>query len=311
MAIRARLKDLATLDDKFVSGHGLCPGCGIPLMLRMVLRATEHPIVAVNATGCLEVCSSGFPYTAWKIPWMHSAFENAGATAAGIEAAYKALKRRGKLPGGDKKIKIVAFGGDGGTYDIGLQSLSGAMERGHDIVYICYDNQSYANTGGQRSGATPYGASATTSPAGKKIPGKLQWRKNLTEIMAAHGIYAAQASVSHWKDLFMKAQKAIEIDGPAFINVLIPCPTEWKTKPEDGVQLAKIAVDSKVWPLYEVENGKYKINYYPKKEVDVVEWLKPQGRFAHMFRPGNEWMIEEYRKRVNEEWERLVRLTKL
>ncbi len=308
---KVRLRDLAAMEDKFVFGHGLCPGCGVPIMLKMVLRASDYPLVVANATGCLEVCSSGFPYTAWKTPWVHNAFENAAATAAGLEAAYKALKKRGRLPGGDKKIKIIAFGGDGGTYDIGLQALSGAMERGHDIVYICYDNQSYANTGGQRSGATPYGASATTSPAGKKIKGKLQWRKNLTEIMAAHDIYAAQASVSHWKDLYSKAKKAIEIDGPAFINVLIPCPTEWKTKTEDGVRLAKLAVDTKVWPLYEVEGGKHKINYYPKKEIPVEEWLKPQGRFAHMFREENSWMIEEYQKKVNEDWERLVKLTKL
>lgn len=309
----ANLKELSKIEDKFVSGHGLCPGCGIPIMLRMIFRATDYPLVVSNATGCLEVCSSGFPYTAWKVPWMHSAFENAAANAAGIEAAYKALKRKGRLPGGDRKIKFIAFGGDGGTYDIGFQALSGAMERGHDVVYICYDNQVYANTGGQRSGATPFGANATTSPAGSKIPGKLQWRKNLTEIMAAHGIpYVAQASVSHWKDLLMKAKKAIEVDGPAFLNVLIPCPTEWKTPPEESVALARLAVDTKVWPLYEVENGKYKINYYPKKEVPVEEWLKRQARFAHLFKPTRrDDLIEIFQKKVNEEWERLVKLTKL
>ena len=305
----ARLKDLAQQEDRLAPGHGMCLGCGIPIILRIVLRATTDPLVVANATGCLEVCTTIFPRTAWKINWIHSAFENAAATIAGVEAMYKALKRRGKIPE-DQKIKFLAIGGDGGTYDIGLQSLSGAMERGHDIVYLCYDNNAYANTGGQRSSATPLGASATTSPAGRALPGKLQWRKDLTRIMAAHGIpYVAQGSIHRWQDLFQKAQKAFAIEGPAFLNVLCPCPTEWKYPGSQGVKLARLAVETCAWPLYEVERGKYRITYKPREKLPVTEWLKPQGRFRHLFKDENAWMLEEIQKRIDAEWAELLRLS--
>ncbi len=307
----AKLKDLAKMEDRLVAGHGMCLGCGIPLIFKVVLRATEDPLIIANATGCLEVCTTIFPRTSWNMTWVHSAFENAASTIAGIEAMYKALKRRGKIPK-DKTIKFMGVGGDGGTYDIGLQALSGTMERGHDIVYLCYDNNAYANTGGQRSSATPLGASATTSPAGEQSPGKLQWRKDLTKILAAHNIpYVAQASPTRWQDLYNKAKKAFEIEGPAFLNVLCLCPTEWKYEESKGIQLAKIAVDTCVWPLYEVENGKYKINYKPKEKKSVLEWIKPQGRFRHLFKEENAWVLEEFQKKVDEEWEELNRLATL
>ncbi len=299
------------MEDRLVAGHGMCLGCGIPLIFKVVLRATEDPLIIANATGCLEVCTTIFPRTSWNMTWVHSAFENAASTIAGIEAMYKALKRRGKIPK-DKTIKFMGVGGDGGTYDIGLQALSGTMERGHDIVYLCYDNNAYANTGGQRSSATPLGASATTSPAGEQSPGKLQWRKDLTKILAAHNIpYVAQASPTRWQDLYNKAKKAFEIEGPAFLNVLCLCPTEWKYEESKGIQLAKIAVDTCVWPLYEVENGKYKINYKPKEKKSVLEWIKPQGRFRHLFKEENAWVLEEFQKKVDEEWEELNRLATL
>src|SRR4030042_3885477 len=207
-----KLKDLAQMEDRLVAGHGMCLGCGIPLIFKIILRATEDPIVVANATGCLEVCTTIFPRTAWNCMWVHSAFENAAATAAGVEAMFKALKNKGKIPA-DKKIKFLAAGGDGGTYDIGIQSLSGAMERGHKIVYVCYDNNAYANTGGQRSSATPLGASATPSPAGLKSPGKIQKRKDLTKILVAHNIpYVAQASPHRWQDLYNKAKQAFEAE---------------------------------------------------------------------------------------------------
>ncbi len=307
----AKLKDLAKMEDRLVAGHGMCLGCGIPLIFKVVLRATEDPMVIANATGCLEVCTTIFPRTSWNVTWVHSAFENAAATIAGVEAMYKALKRKGRIPK-DKTIKFLGTGGDGGTYDIGLQALSGTMERGHDVVYLCYDNNAYANTGGQRSSATPLGASATTSPAGTQSPGKLQWRKDLTKILTAHNIpYVAQASPSRWQDLYNKAKKAFEVEGPAFLNVLCLCPTEWKYDESKGVELAKTAVDTCVWPLYEVEDGKYKLNYKPKEKKSVLEWIKPQGRFRHLFKEENAWVLEEFQKKVDEEWEELNRLAAL
>jgi pyruvate ferredoxin oxidoreductase beta subunit len=307
----AKLKDLAKMEDRLVAGHGMCLGCGIPLIFKVVLRATEDPIIIANATGCLEVCTTIFPRTSWNMTWVHSAFENAASTIAGVEAMYKSLKRQGKIPK-DKSIKFLGVGGDGGTYDIGLQALSGTMERGHDVVYLCYDNNAYANTGGQRSSATPLGASATTSPAGAQSPGKLQWRKDLTKVLAAHNIpYVAQASPTRWQDLYNKAKKAFEVEGPAFLNVLCLCPTEWKYEESKGIELAKTAVDTCVWPLYEVENGKYKINYKPKEKKPVLEWIKPQGRFRHLFKEENAWVLEEFQKKVDEEWEELNRLAVL
>jgi pyruvate ferredoxin oxidoreductase beta subunit len=307
----AKLKDLAKMEDRLVAGHGMCLGCGIPLILKVVLRATEDPLVIANATGCCEVCTTIFPRTSWNVTWVHSAFENAASTIAGVEAMYKSLKKKGKIPE-EKKIKFLGIGGDGGTYDIGLQALSGTMERGHDVVYLCYDNNAYANTGGQRSSATPLGASATTSPAGLESPGKLQWRKDLTKILTAHNIpYVAQASPSRWQDMYNKAKKAFEVEGPAFLNILCLCPTEWKYDESKGVELAKIAVDTCVWPLYEVEDGKYKLNYKPKEKKPILEWIKPQGRFRHLFKEENAWVLEEFQKKVDEEWEELNRLSSL
>ena len=307
----AKLKDLASMEDRLVAGHGMCLGCGIPLIFKVILRATEDPLIIANATGCLEVCTTIFPRTSWNVTWVHSAFENAAATIAGVEAMYQSLKRKGKIPAG-RKFKFLGVGGDGGTYDIGIQALSGAMERGHDIVYVCYDNNAYANTGGQRSSATPLGASATTSPAGEKSYGKVQPRKDLTRIMAAHNIpYTAQASPHRWQDLYNKAKKAFEVEGPAFLNVLCPCPTEWKYDESQSVRMAQLAVETCVWPLFEVENGKYKINFRPKEKKPVLEWLKKQGRFRHLFKEENAGVVEEIQKQVDENWELLSRLADL
>jgi len=221
----ASLKELSNNPDRLAGGHRLCAGCGASIAVRQILLAAgESPVVAGCATGCLEVSTTIYPYSSWRTPFIHNAFENSAATVSGVEAAFKGLQRAGKIPA-DKKMKFVAFGGDGGTYDIGLQSLSGAMERGHQMLYVCYDNGAYMNTGIQRSSATPFGAWATTSEVGKVQQGKVQRRKDLTSIIAAHGIpYAAQASVSHWRDLTTKAEKAFAVDGPAFLNVLSPCP---------------------------------------------------------------------------------------
>jgi pyruvate ferredoxin oxidoreductase beta subunit len=266
--------------------------------------ATDYPIIASNATGCLEVSTCIQQYTAWKIPWIHSAFENAAATISGVEAMYRSLVKQGKIE--DKQVKFIAFGGDGGTYDIGFQSLSGAMERGHDMMYICYDNGAYMNTGIQRSSATPFGADTTTNPAGSMIPGKLQKRKDLTKIMAAHGIpYVAQASPAHWMDLMKKVQKAFEIKGPKFMNVISPCNRGWRSKTNDAITLCKIAVDTLYWPLYEVENGITRITVKPKEKKPIVDFLKPQGRFKHLFQPENEWMLKKIQEDIDKDWELL------
>ncbi len=300
-----RLKELSKKEDLLTGGHRLCSGCGAPIAIRQILLAAEMPIVAANATGCLEVSTTIYPYSAWKIPWIHTAFENAAATISGVEAMYKALKKKGKIT---ERIKFIAFGGDGGTYDIGFQSLSGAMERGHDIVYICYDNGAYMNTGIQRSSATPLGANTTTSPAGSVIPGKMQPRKNLTKIMVAHGIpYVAQTTPAHWRDLMTKVRKALEVDGPAFINILASCNRGWRTPTDRAIQDSKLAVDTCFWPLYEYENGRLTINYKPKEKKPVVEFLKTQGRFKHLFSPENEHILERAQEIVDREWEALLR----
>ena len=304
----ATLKELAKREELFSPGHRLCAGCGIPPIVRLLLRSAGGPVVAATATGCLEVGTTIYPYTSWRIPWIHSAFENAAATITGIETAYRVLKRKGKVPG-DKDIKFVAFGGDGGTYDIGLQSLSGALERGHDFVYVCYDNGAYMNTGIQRSSATPLGSATTTSPAGRVRPGKCEWRKDLTRIAAAHNVpYVAQASPHNWADLSKKAEKAFRIEGPTFLNILSPCPLGWYTKPQDSIKSAKLAVDTCYWPLYEIEDGVLKVTYKPREKKPIVEWLKTQGRFKHLFKPGNQELLEEIQKRIDLEWEKLLGL---
>lgn len=301
------LKELAKNEEKFTGGHRACPGCGGTIVLRQMLMAVgDTPVVVSGATGCMEVVSTIFPYTSWKVPFVHSAFENAAATISGVEAAYNSLKRQGKI---SKDIKFIAFGGDGGTYDIGFQALSGAMERGHNMLYVCYDNQAYMNTGIQRSGATPFGASTTTAPAGKEKQGKPQYRKNLTEIMVAHGIpYAAQSAVGFWNDFTTKVQKALAINGPCFINVLSPCRLGWPHDPSLTPQMGRLAADTCFWPLYEVEYGKYKINYHPKEKKPLVEWLKPQARFSHLFKPENVGLLEQFQKYVDENWEHLRKL---
>lgn len=301
----ANLKELSQKEERLTGGHRLCAGCGAPVVVRQILMATDYPLVVANATGCLEVATTIYPYTAWKASYIHNAFENAAATISGVEAAFRSLKKQGKL---DKEFKFIAFGGDGGTYDIGLQSLSGALERGHDFVYVCYDNGAYMNTGIQRSSATPRGADTTTSPAGSVIPGKQQYRKDLTAIVAAHNIpYVAQASPSHYNDLIAKAKKAIETPGPAFLNVLAPCPRGWRYNTPDGIKIARAAVETGFWPLFEVENGEWKMTYKPRELKPIEEWLKPQGRFKHLFKPENKHLLEEYQAHVKAEYEKLLK----
>ncbi len=299
----ANIKELSKNPERLGGGHRLCAGCGASIAVRQVLMGTKDNIVVGSATGCLEVATTIFPYTAWKVPFIHNAFENVAATMSGVETAYRALKKKGKI---DKEIKFVAFGGDGGTYDIGFQSLSGALERGHKFVYVCYDNGAYMNTGIQRSGATPYGASTTTAPAGKASFGKPQTRKDLTSIVAAHNIpYVAQASISHWNDLVTKAEKAFQADGPAFLNILATCHRGWRGKQDGAISMSKLAVETGFWPLFEVDKGTWKFTYTPKQRKPVEEFLKVQGRFKHLFKEENKAALDEVQKQVDENWARL------
>ena len=313
------LKELSKQDETFVSGHRLCAGCGAGTTFRQILMAAEDPVVMSVATGCLYVATATYPYTAWKCNWIHSAFENSAATISGIEAAYQSLKRQGKVT---KTIKFIAVGGDGGTFDIGLQALSGALERGHKFLYVCYNNEAYMNTGIQRSGATPMGASTTTTPAGSASYGKPVFRKDLTGIVAAHNIpYLAQTTPAHWRDLMTKVKKALAADGPSFLNILSPCHRGWRNEMKDSINLARIAADTCYWPLYEVENGEYKLNYTPKEKKPITEWLKPQGRFKHIFAKGgnsaetgsthrsgpNQELINKLQANVDKEWEKLLK----
>jgi len=301
------LKKLSEMPDLLSGGHAACPGCAGPIAIRQILLAAQQDgrkVVCGIATGCMEVSTTIYPNSAWRVPLVHNAFENSAATVSGAEAAYRSLKKQGKYEG---DVAFLAFGGDGGTYDIGLQSLSGALERGHNFTYICYDNEAYMNTGIQRSGGTPKGAFTTTAPAGKVSSGKSQVKKDLTAIVAAHGIpYVAQSGPHRPRDLMRKVQKAVEVEGPCFINVLSPCPRGWRYEPAKSLELARLAVDTCVWPIYEIEDGRLKINVKPKEKKPVREWLRSQGRFRHLFSPKNEHLIEEIQQDVDRKWERLL-----
>ena len=288
------------------AGHSLCQGCGIPLVVRTVLDSIPGRKVVVNATGCLEVATTRFPTTAWTLPWLHVAFENGAAVASGVETAYRALRRRGVV---EEEITFVAFAGDGGTYDIGLQALSGALERGHRFVFCCYDNEAYMNTGVQRSGATPFGASTTTSPSGSVGLGKLQERKDMTAIAVAHHVpYVAQASASHWQDLSLKAERAGAAFGPAFLNVLSDCPVGWGHEPREFKRILDAAVETRFWPLYEVVDGRYRLTYEPAERVPVEAWLHGQKRFAHLLDAANADLVRHIQHKIDDDWDRLLAL---
>lgn len=292
------------LTKHLVPGHTTCAGCGIPAIVRAVLGESKDQVVVANATGCAEVTTTIYPYTAWNVPYIHSAFENAAATISGAEKAYEALKKRGKVK---DKINFIVFGGDGGTFDIGLQSLSGALERGHRFLYVCYDNEGYMNTGNQRSSATPYGAFTETTPNGKESFGKVERRKNIMEIVKAHGVeYLAQANVAFMEDLKKKAKRALEAKGPSFLLVFQPCTANWKFPTSQYVNVGKLATETNFWPLYEIKNGKYTVNWATEKPKPVAEFLKTQGRFKHLFSEKNKPVIKKMQEYVNEEWQRLV-----
>ena len=291
---------LAPEAEPFAPGHRACIGCGEALAVRLAFKAIGNNSIVVNATGCMEIVASQLPYTSWRVPWIHTLFENTAATASGIEAGLTALVRKGRRP--DKKVKIIAIAGDGGTTDIGLQALSGAMERGHDFTYICFDNEAYMNTGIQRSSSTPFGASTTTSPAGKKSFGQFSWKKNMPEIAVAHNIpYVATACHSYPFDLMEKVKKAIETPGPAYLQILSVCPTGWRHATDLTIRVGRLAVETGVFPLYSVENGEYTLSVdYPQLRP-LRDYTKIQGRFRHL----SEAKLDEIQERVLKEYAKL------
>jgi pyruvate ferredoxin oxidoreductase beta subunit len=276
------------------------------MVVRTVLSSIRQPVVVVNATGCLEVATTRYPTTAWTVPWIHVAFENAAAVASGVESAQRALRRRNALPPGEE-VAVVVFAGDGGTYDIGMQALSGALERGHRFLFVCYDNEAYMNTGVQRSGATPFAASTTTSPAGVATFGKAQQRKDMTAIAVAHHVpFVGQGAATHWHDLSLKVERAIAAPGPAFINVLSDCPVGWGHEPRLLARVLDAAVDCRFWPLYEVVDGRYRLTYEPRAPFPVTDWLSLQKRFAHLLLPENRSLVDAIQQQVDDDWAALV-----
>jgi len=277
------------------SGHTACAGCGMMIALRHILDVAGPNTIVSNATSCSEITTSKYPRTAWGVPYIHVAFECTAAVASGVEAA---LKKQGK-----EDTNVICFAGDGGTFDIGLQALSGMIERGHNVLYICYDNECYANTGIQRSSATPYGAWTTTSPSGSASFGNKVGKKPICQIIAAHGAkYVATASVAWPADLELKVKKALSIKGPKFILVHSPCPPAWKFDSQRSIEIARMAVECGAFVLCEIENvdGKMKVTVNRKPtDRSVADYLKAQGRFSHL----TEKEISEIETRIKRDWE--------
>ncbi|MBW1946614.1 MAG: pyruvate synthase subunit beta [Deltaproteobacteria bacterium] len=293
-------------EELLAPGHRACQGCGEVLALRMAMKALGPNVIVCMATGCMEIITTPYPQTAWKVPWIHIAFENPASVASGIESALKVLRRKGKVP--KRHIDIVAIGGDGATSDIGLGWISGAFERGHDFTYICLDNEAYMNTGVQRSSCTPYGAMTTTSPPGEKSFGQVTWKKNVPGIAVAHNIpYVATASPAYFLDLMNKVKKAALVKGPAYVHIYSPCPTGWGSAPERSIEFARLAVETRVFPLYEVIEGRYIMSRKITKPKPVQEYLKGQRRFRHL----DEEHIAHIQQRVNADYEKLVRLSEM
>ncbi len=288
------------------SGHRACQGCAEILALRLALKVFGKDTVIAMATGCMEIISTPLPTTSWMLPWIHVAFENTAAVASGVESGLKILMEKGRIP--KKDINVIAIAGDGGTCDIGLQALSGAMERGHNFTYICVDNEAYMNTGIQRSSSTPYGAMTTTSPPGKKSIGQSTQKKNMPKIAAAHNIpYVATACPSYPFDLMAKIKKAKSVKGPSYIHILSVCPTGWRIPTDQAIHYGRLAVRTGVFPLYEIENGKYNITYAPEPLRPVTEYIKGQGRFRHL----TDDIIAEIQQKVNNDWQELKAMSEM
>jgi pyruvate ferredoxin oxidoreductase beta subunit len=285
------------VEEHFASGHRGCAGCGAALAIRYGLKAAGKNTIVVSATGCVEVFSTPYPETSWRVPWVHGAFENAASIASGIN---RSLLMQGKR----HKTNIVVFAGDGGTFDIGFQFISGAFERGEHFTYICYDNGAYMNTGIQRSGATPKFAATTTTPAGKKVHGKQEFKKPVPLIFGAHGAYVATANIAYPQDYLKKVKKALAFKGPSYIQVYSPCPTGWKHATNLTVEIAKAAFQTKVTPLYEIEDGVLTFYRKPTSPKPIEEYLKMQGRFSHL----NAKEMRKAQEHIDRQWDRLEQL---
>lgn len=283
--------------EYFASGHSACSGCGMALGFRHILKAAGDDAIVVMGTGCGEVVSTPYPRTSWKHAAIHNAFETAASTASGVETALKTL---------GKKTKVIVIAGDGGTFDIGFGALSGMLERGHDICYVCYDNGQYANTGIQRSGATPQYAETTTTPVGSIIKGKIQWKKPLPFIVAAHNIpYVATANPAYPLDLYNKVKKALEIKGPTYVQMFSVCVPGWKTDTSKTIEISKLAYETCVSPMFEIEKGILNLKVVDNKKP-LVDYLKLQGRFKHLLNPENKSLLDEIEQKVDENWKDLL-----
>jgi len=290
-------KNIVAKEELLCSGHRACQGCGSALIIRLALKVLGKDTIACTPAGCWSGVGSMYPDTAWQVPWMQTLFENSSAVAAGIASGFRVLTEKGRVP--ERHINCLVLAGDGATNDIGVAALSGVLERGDDIVYICMDNEAYMNTGIQRSSATPYGAATTTSPAGKVIPGQTTWKKDMPAIVAAHDVpYVATACPSYPFDMMNKIKKAGEVKGPGYVHVLSPCPTGWRFPPELTIEIGRLAVETGVFPLYEVENGRYKLNVDRAQLKPVEEYLRPQGRFRHL----SEEQVAKIQERVNKKY---------
>ncbi len=295
-------------EELFCPGHRACPGCGAALTSKLVTEATGPKTILSMPTGCMEVTTTPYPESAWGISWIHNIFENSAAVAGGIETAYKSFSKRGKEGYMDyEDVNFVVLAGDGATFDIGIRSLSGMMERGHDVLYICYDNEAYMNTGIQRSSSTPIGAATTTSPAGKESFGENIHKKDMPSIAAAHGLrYVATASVAYPEDFKKKINKALETEGPKYIQVFAPCPRGWKHESKNTIDIARLAVETGLYPIFELEDGQLTNVRKIKDRKPVEEYLKAQGRFKHLFKKdGGGEVVENIQKIADMNAERI------
>lgn len=303
-----KLSDMLKKNPILSSGHRMCAGCAAPTVVKLMGMALRGPTIVCEATGCLEVATTIYPYTAWEIPWIHVAFENASAVASGVIEAINVMREKGRVA--KEHVDVIAIGGDGGTFDIGFGSLSGMLERGHDVVYMVYDNGAYQNTGIQRSGATLPGQETTTSWAGKVEPGKRERKKPIADIVAAHKIpYVATVDPYHYRDFIQKFRKALEVDGPAFIHAYSPCPRGWRSQTGKSIELAKMAVETGIHPLFEVIDGEEWIMSSPSKNLEELkpldEYWATQGQFRHL--KDSKWddFKKQIQEQVNHDWQLL------
>lgn len=295
-------------EDLYNPGHRACPGCGAALACKYVAEATGPKTILAMPTGCMEVTSTPYPESAWGISWIHNVFENSAAVAAGVETAYKSFEKRGKEGYMDyDDVNFVVLAGDGATFDIGMRSLSGMMERGHNVLYICYDNEAYMNTGIQRSGSTPLGASTTTSPSGKESFGEDIHKKDMPAIATAHGCkYVATSNIAFPEDFKGKIQKALDVEGPKYMQVFSPCPRGWRSDAKNTVKIGRLAHETAMHPIYEMENGEVTNVKKINDRKPVEKYLESQGRFKHLFKKeGGEEIIQELQKVADRNAEKL------